>query len=290
MKRFYLLFIALFVAANVLYAQEEGVETFGDESPYIYDDTESTYTAGTLPDGWSRFTENDDEVADELAWNVVTEDYHDGDEDTKGLKTFQWLSNAHCWLVTKQFTPEGDVLSFYYRDTDWTSSAVTEGRELQVYVSTNAEQPTASTDFEENPIETLEEFGGTGDDWEEAIIDLSDYSGQNIYVGILLKNDGEQDGWFIDHFEGLGAPVSAINDVAAPSFNIYPNPTHSFVKVTNVENAVIKVYNILGKEMAAYHSEKAVKQIDMSQFTEGTYIIQITNEKGVYAKKVNYIR
>src|SRR5699024_2258468 len=56
-----------------------------------------------------------------------------------------------------------------------------------------------STDMEE--WEQIEEFEGSSEDWTETQVNLSDYSGERIYIGFNLDSDisVNREGWYIDN-------------------------------------------------------------------------------------------
>jgi len=77
-----------------------------------------------------------------------------------------------------------------------------------------------------------------------------------------------------------------INDVEAFEFNIYPNPAHSFITVTNSENATIKILDISGKMMISKESQSVSERIDVSELNTGVYFISVTNNEGTVCKRL----
>ncbi len=72
--------------------------------------------------------------------------------------------------------------------------------------------------------------------------------------------------------------------------SIYPNPTNGTLNITNAENAAVYVYNILGEVVASIDNADAFSTIDMSNLSEGTYIVKILTDKNVITKKINLIK
>lgn len=67
-----------------------------------------------------------------------------------------------------------------------------------------------------------------------------------------------------------------------PIFNISPNPTRDFLFVTNIpEKAHIRIYNSIGKLQSVI---PATSTIDVSTFSNGTYILQILKKDILYAQ------
>lgn len=73
------------------------------------------------------------------------------------------------------------------------------------------------------------------------------------------------------------------------SFGIYPNPAKNFIKVSNIQNSTIKIYNLLGKEVFAIESKVNEQTIDLTALEQGTYIIKVFSDKGVANKKFIHI-
>ena len=84
---------------------------------------------------------------------------------------------------------------------------------------------------------------------------------------------------------------SGINDVENTiNVQLYPNPTNGNVTLTNVEDATITVYSLIGEVLLVVNSSTNDTNIDMSLFENGTYIVKIENDKGVATKKLNLLK
>ena len=73
--------------------------------------------------------------------------------------------------------------------------------------------------------------------------------------------------------------------------NIFPNPTNSIINIlfTNNQNTTITVENILGEELYStlcLEKGSLTKQIDLSSFSNGVYIIKLSNKLGIINKKI----
>lgn len=82
--------------------------------------------------------------------------------------------------------------------------------------------------------------------------------------------------------------ITSINESEfAKSVSVYPNPTFGAIKVSRVNNATIEVYDIVGNKVA----EKAnTNTIDISNLTNGTYLIKVITNNQVINKKINLIK
>jgi hypothetical protein len=71
-------------------------------------------------------------------------------------------------------------------------------------------------------------------------------------------------------------------------FSIYPNPTSGIVTIQGEEltKSKITVYDIVGKKILNRVSENTELSIDISEFSNGIYIIQIDTGEKVYKQKL----
>lgn len=158
-----------------------------------------------FPNTWHRFVENDNSVDDAVAWEVLSIDgpfsgnFH--------LKTRQWASNAHCWLVSPGYIPEnGDFFSIWISNTSWSGGQPTP-EVLDIYLSTHTSQPTSSANFEANPTITIEEQT-IKNIYTKFVVDLSAYAGQTVYLGLKIDNSSTwQDAWYADDFSFESDPL-----------------------------------------------------------------------------------
>lgn len=82
----------------------------------------------------------------------------------------------------------------------------------------------------------------------------------------------------------FGAPTLGVNDVQVSEndFRIYPNPASNTINIhTNTTVESVAIYNLLGKEILKTDSTK----INVSNLSQGMYIMKITSDKGVQITK-----
>lgn len=78
-------------------------------------------------------------------------------------------------------------------------------------------------------------------------------------------------------------PLS-IEDIESNLLSIYPNPVESTLYIKgNLENYDIEVYTLLGQSMIKVFN---VKEINLSQFKEGIYLVKITAENKTTTKRI----
>lgn len=79
------------------------------------------------------------------------------------------------------------------------------------------------------------------------------------------------------------APAStAISNLAADKYSVYPNPTKSTLYVSGIGVKNIELCTLTGKHI----STTTQRQLNLVQLPKGSYLAKITTESGVYVKKI----
>jgi hypothetical protein len=93
--------------------------------------------------------------------------------------------------------------------------------------------------------------------------------------------------------------ATAIEDAinANNILSIYPNPNNGMVKMkmyeTTLNDVTVKIYNTIGglaKTITIKNNDLTEKQIDLSSFASGVYLIQIESADKVYTHKISVIK
>ncbi|MCF8429873.1 MAG: T9SS type A sorting domain-containing protein, partial [Bacteroidia bacterium] len=79
--------------------------------------------------------------------------------------------------------------------------------------------------------------------------------------------------------------------------SIYPNPNNGLVKMkmyeTSLNDVTVKIYNAIGglaKTITIKNNDLTEKQIDLSSFASGVYLIQIEAADKVYTHKISVVK
>ncbi len=83
--------------------------------------------------------------------------------------------------------------------------------------------------------------------------------------------------------------VSVDNYISKDNISIFPNPTSGLVNIESesINNATIKIYNLLGKVVASEIALSNYKSLNLNYLPNGTYFIQISDDKGnIYSEKL----
>lgn len=82
------------------------------------------------------------------------------------------------------------------------------------------------------------------------------------------------------------APTASNEDLEV---RVYPNPTTSYLYVENAKDAKIVLLNLLGKEVLKQTSTDRILKLDVSEFPNGLYILNIYNGNDVVSHKVKIV-
>ena len=82
----------------------------------------------------------------------------------------------------------------------------------------------------------------------------------------------------------------AIESVIENDINIYPNPTNNILNITNIANANVRIFNIIGKEVVTINNASNFTTVDMSNLAEGTYIVKIIANSNIITRKISLIK
>ncbi len=81
--------------------------------------------------------------------------------------------------------------------------------------------------------------------------------------------------------------ITSINELAASSFKVYPNPTNGVVNIeSDLELKSVKLVNLTGQVVYSAPVNGSTIQFNASEFTTGVYTLQIETEVGVAVHKL----
>jgi len=177
------------------------------------------------------------------------------------------------WLITPAFVIDAAnyAFSFWYaaQDPEWPAE------KISVMISTTG---TAPANFTNVFTQVL-----TSNTFEQAIIPLSSYEGQTIYIAIRHWDCTDM---FYVKVDDLQIAATGNVDLAViPSLNMYPNPTTDVVYISEIAN--VEVYSLQGALVGSYTD---VNKIDVSHLNAGFYIFKVYTNGKIHTAKVNIVR
>ena len=186
------------------------------------------------------------------------------------------------WLISPPITlgSSGNELSVWVKSMSDTYGL--ENYSIGVYVGSG--EPALSSDFVLTAANTLEAPYAI---WENITVDLNDYSGQTIRIGI--RNEGSDHYMLmVDDFKvtttGLG-----INEAFAKKFNTYPNPATNVVTISNNDNILltnVAINDINGRTIKTVAvSNLSEVELNVSDLSAGVYFMNVSTDSGIAVKK-----
>lgn len=114
---------------------------------------------------------------------------------------------------------------------------------------------------------------------EHASVEIDGADALNSAGGTITVTVTSEDGTsvltytFNYTFGAIGIETTALENV-----NVYPNPATSFITVTNVQNAEVKIISLQGAVLQSLHANTNDINIDMNGIQPGMYIINVTQQ------------
>jgi hypothetical protein len=118
-------------------------------------------------------------------------------------------------------------------------------------------------------------------------VDTSKYDEMNLYlVGMVIdQNTGEILNGTEEKMIPVNIPTAAMN-----SIKFYPNPTTGRIFVTNADNAKIEVWSVFGQRLKTISNSTRYEVLDLSNFSEGTYIVKVYTKNQILTKRVLLVK
>src|SRR5690606_1416451 len=101
----------------------------------------------------------------------------------------------------------------------------------------------------------------------------------------LMGSEGDYHYHLID---GCEFNYLNIEENASSRFAVYPNPSENIFYVQNPKSELLQIraLNIYGSEVFNANSSNTLIPLDLSRFSSGAYILEITSDPGRAMKKI----
>jgi len=110
---------------------------------------------------------------------------------------------------------------------------------------------------------------------------------------IYLRDDDDNILYHTDGSYGFGetqafkTPVGAsVDDTAFAASLIFPNPTNQTLYIENAEGLNITLFDVLGRELLVKENISVSEQLNVSNFSEGTYLLQLSDGNSKRIEKI----
>ena len=81
-----------------------------------------------------------------------------------------------------------------------------------------------------------------------------------------------------------------VNENIAEGIEMYPNPSTGIVNFSNVENATIEIYNMMGQVVASMSDASENASFDLSGVANGNYVVRIVKDGAIATTKLNIVK
>lgn len=281
--------VTMDLSADGAYLIEAYVAVTGDTD--ATNDTVANGVINTVPsvvDGVTSYTNTFDTNEELLGLAVVD---NNGDDNTWNfylLETggtdvaaaYEYSSSAagDDYLVLNCFDlTAGDyVLNFDYK-----AQSATYAESVAAYWGTSADVADLTNEIVDIPAITNEDF-------ETSSTTFTIPADGTYYVAFHAYSAADMWVLWVDN---VNLTISTdVNDMTASNVAIYPNPANNVVTVENAENAQITIVNMVGQVVASQVANSNRESINISDLSNGTYVIRIENGNEVSTQKLNVIR
>jgi hypothetical protein len=84
--------------------------------------------------------------------------------------------------------------------------------------------------------------------------------------------------------------TDAVADFNIDEVNVYPNPTTGLFNIQNVRGADVEIFNMVGQRVYSATEVEENITVDLSNLSEGSYIVRISGLNTVKTQKINLIK
>lgn len=133
-----------------------------------------------------------------------------------------------------------------------------------------------------NIEEEWPDFQEMGYDWPLTVCMNVEYQSAAGYNGIDDNLDNNT--YCVEYYYDNGISEKTNN------LNVYPNPASTEIHIDNAAGAQVTILNIAGQEVMNINNADASATLNVSNLTEGLYIVRVVNGNEVSTSKVNIVR
>lgn len=188
------------------------------------------------------------------------------------------------WLIGYAEIPNG--LGFDEIWVEFRNAMKFEGDPLRVAISTDYDGISEPSDFEWEDITDAFDYSTGNYEWvESGALDVSDIVGNHgFYIAfIYTSSDEAAASWEIDYVKVTGQHLTAVNENAATSVGVYPNPASAQVSFTLDSDAQVSVFDMTGRMVREMNATAGEAQLNVSELENGVYFVNFRYANGTNA-------
>ena len=206
-------------------------------------------------------------------WICIEDPENPIDSIAASTSYFVTPDTADRWMITPELS-----LGAFGNQISWNAKSQDASFPDDYYILVSTTDNTI-----ESFVDTIGYIEGENFEWTERFVDLSQagYNDQSIYVAFVLRT---YDGFklYIDDIEVVKEDDTGVNTITTFTYELYPNP----VKVKLQINCDISIDEII---ILDYKGRKVYigkdKNIDVSEFNPGLYMINVKTSFGEVTKR-----
>lgn len=188
------------------------------------------------------------------------------------------------WLIGYAEIPNG--LGFDEIWVEFCNAMKFEGDPLRVAISTDYDGISEPSDFEWEDITDAFDYSTGNYEWvESGALDVSDIVGNHgFYIAfIYTSSDEAAASWEIDYVKVTGQHLTAVNENAATTVGVYPNPASAQVSFTLDSDAQVSVFDMTGRMVREMNATAGEAQLNVSELENGVYFVNFRYANGTTA-------
>ena len=184
------------------------------------------------------------------------------------------------WLIGYAEIPNG--LGFDEIWVEFRNAMKFEGDPLRVAISTDYDGISEPSDFEWEDITDAFDYSTGNYEWvESGALDVSDIVGNHsFYIAfIYTSSDEAAASWEIDYVKVTGQHLTAVNENAATTVGVYPNPASAQVSFTLDSDAQVSVFDMTGRMVREMNATAGEAQLNVSELENGVYFVNFARRQ-----------
>ncbi len=188
------------------------------------------------------------------------------------------------WLIGYAEIPNG--LGFDEIWVEFRNAMKFEGDPLRVAISTDYDGISEPSDFVWEDITDAFDYSTGNYEWvESGALDVSDIVGNHgFYIAfIYTSSDEAAASWEIDYVKVTGQHLTAVNENAATTVGVYPNPASAQVSFTLDSDAQVSVFDMTGRMVREMNATAGEAQLNVSELENGVYFVNFRYANGTTA-------
>ena len=187
------------------------------------------------------------------------------------------------WLISP--TIEIPVNAYEEIALEFSTAKKFDGPDLQVLISTDYNGEGEPSDYEWEEITDAFDFSQGDYEWvESGTFLISDVAPGHYHVAFVYYSTEEAAAsWEIDYVKMTGRTLVSVNENNAQAVSLYPNPASTQVAFTLESDALVSVFDMMGRKVNELNMVAGDAQWNVSELENGVYFLNFRYTNGTTA-------